>query len=439
MIKVVDNSSDRRQKGTVSTLWIVCVLFFAASGCRNGKEPPEGLEPTDYLYYRVGEEKIPLLEVVGKFYIEFYADDQDKIEKECAGKGIDLYYVRPKSSVSVSAGTEGPGGEILFGLIYGGAMEGACEQCAAILESTVYWSPVYKRTCDTPGELMATSRFFVFLKPETTEKQLGALAEKNAVEMISMAQYDVNCYLMNCTNHSKGNALELANLFYESGLFDTSVPVFIEGDPSGCEKNEPSGSFEATDYYWYGDKKIFLQKMEGKYYIEFYTKEKDKIIVECSKKGIKLSYVSSISDWAIYVVEGTEGPGAKIFTNLMNGYIEGVYERCAEVLSTSLYWSPFYENQTYGEIKMASAFTVILKPGTTLQQIEDLSVKNAVEMIGIRETFSFDVNMYIPNGYMLACTNRSKGNSLEMANLFFESGLFETTSPSLIGGRASEY
>ena len=438
MKKIVNNSSDRRQKGTVSTLWIVCVLFFATSGCRNGKEPPEGLEPTDYLYYRIGEEKIPLLEVEGKFYIEFYAADLDKIEKECAGKGIDLYYVRPKSSVSVSAGTEGPGGEILFGLIYGGAMEGACEQCATILASTVYWSPVYKRTCDTPGELMVTSRFFVFLKPETTVKQLRALAEKNAVEMISMAQYDVNCYLMNCTSHSKDNALEMANLFYESGLFDTSVPIFIEGDPSGCKKDDSSGSFEATDYYWYFQEKILLQKMEGKYYIEFYSKEKEKIIIACARKGIRLYYVRAVSDLARFVVEGTEGPGAKIFTNLLRGYMEGSYEKCADVLSTSLYWSPFYENQTYGEIKVASAFSVVLKSGTTPQQIEELATKNAVDMIGIRETFSFDVNMYIPNGYMLACTNCSKGNSLEMANLFYESCLFETTSPNLIGGNASE-
>ena len=199
---------------------------------------------------------------------------------------------------------------------------------------------------------------------------------------------------------------------------------------SGCgEKNEISEIFKATDYYLYGEEKIFIQKIEGKFYIEFYSADENKIKEECEKKGIKLYYIGDIRDHATFVAEGTEGPGAKIFTNLKVGYINGSYENCISVLSSTLYWSPFYKTENYEELKVTSKFTVILMPGTTLKNIEELALENVVEMIGIDEHDS--------NWYCLACTNHSKGNALEMANLFYDSGLFETAWPNCISGQLS--
>ena len=66
-------------------------------------------------------------------------------------------------------------------------------------------------------------------------------------------------------------------------------------------------------------------------------------------------------------------------------------------------------------------FNVILKPETTQKQLEELVEKNSVEMIGVSKLISCQ--------YYLACTTKSKGNSLEMANLFYESGLFCEASP----------
>ena len=110
--------------------------------------------------------------------------------------------------------------------------------------------------------------------------------------------------------------------------------------------------------------------------------------------------------------------------------MDGSYEQCDEVLSSALYWSPFYhlKDTESCEIRMMSMFTVILKPSTTLQQIAELAEQNAVEMLG------FDRAVYASNWYYLACTHRSNGNSLEMANLFFESSdLFETAWPVMYG------
>ena len=190
-------------------------------------------------------------------------------------------------------------------------------------------------------------------------------------------------------------------------------------------------NFEATDYYWSNNTKIPVRKVERQFYVEFYSKDENRIKEECTKKGIKLYTVHAIRDRASFTAEGTEGSGAKIFTNLMAGFMEGSYEQCIEVLSSTLYWSPFYKNEDtrYGSFKVTSSFYVVLRPGTTLQQIEELAKKNAVEMIGVYKHNS--------NWYILACTNQSKGNSFEMANLFYESGLFEQSFANTISGRLS--
>jgi len=206
-----------------------------------------------------------------------------------------------------------------------------------------------------------------------------------------------------------------------------------EPSPQGGENSMMSHTshFEATDYYLYGEKKVLLQKMDGKFYIEFYSDEENKIREKCTRRSIKIYDVHPIRDRASFTAVGTERSGAKKFTNLKVGFMEGSYEQCAEVLSSALYWSPFYklEDEQYEELKVSSKFTVILKPSTTLKQIEELALENAIEMIGIDEHDS--------NWYHLACTHLSKGNALEMANLFYESSLFETAWPNCISGKLS--
>jgi hypothetical protein len=195
--------------------------------------------------------------------------------------------------------------------------------------------------------------------------------------------------------------------------------VFISFIISGC------GNDELNDYFWFGDKKKNVSIIEGKFYIEFYSVDEHKVKEECVKRGIKLSDVHSIRDWVSFSKEGTESAGAIIFTDLMSGFLEGSYEQCSYVLSSALYSSPFYKNIDENcEIKVTSLFFVVLKSGKTQYQIEELAKKNSVEMIG--------VDKIEPNCYLLACTNHSKGNALEMANLFYKSGLFVASYPNCI-------
>ncbi len=64
---------------------------------------------------------------------------------------------------------------------------------------------------------------------------------------------------------------------------------------------------------------------------------------------------------------------------------------------------------------LSNRFSIKLKRVADLGILEKLANENSVEMLGSNE--------YLERWYELACSSQSKGNSLEMANLFYESGL----------------
>lgn len=113
------------------------------------------------------------------------------------------------------------------------------------------------------------------------------------------------------------------------------------------------------------------------------------------------------------------------FADLKVATIQGDYNKVSSVLSDAFYWTPYYKMENGNEIGITNLFYVKLKSETNLSMLKELAKENAVEVIGADE--------FLQGCYYLACTNLSKGNALEMANLFYESGLFEFASPSLSG------
>ena len=53
-----------------------------------------------------------------------------------------------------------------------------------------------------------------------------------------------------------------------------------------------------------------------------------------------------------------------------------------------------------------------------------LAADNGVEVIGYNE--------FMPLWYTLSCSSKSMGNALEMANRFYETGLFAAAEPSFV-------
>ena len=85
-------------------------------------------------------------------------------------------------------------------------------------------SPCFKTT--SGAKLGLTNYFYVKIKPQG-KRTLYSYAEKNKVKVISQVPYMKEWYILSCTKDNVKNSLELANQFYESGLFATAEPEFV--------------------------------------------------------------------------------------------------------------------------------------------------------------------------------------------------------------------
>lgn len=89
------------------------------------------------------------------------------------------------------------------------------------------------------------------------------------------------------------------------------------------------------------------------------------------------------------------------------------------------YSAPFFETVDNGkEIGISHFFYVKLKTIEDKYLLFDMASKLRVEVLGNNE--------YMPLWYTLSCDVNSSGNSLQMSNVFYESGLFEYAEPDII-------
>ncbi len=97
---------------------------------------------------------------------------------------------------------------------------------AAANADVVYEAPYY-RTAEG-CEIGLSHLFYVKLKNKSDETALLQLASDNGVEVIGYNEFMPEWYTLSCTTESAGHALEMANLFYETGRFAAAEPSFIE-------------------------------------------------------------------------------------------------------------------------------------------------------------------------------------------------------------------
>ncbi|SFF63873.1 S8 family serine peptidase [Thermoflexibacter ruber] len=85
-----------------------------------------------------------------------------------------------------------------------------------------------------------TEQFIVRLKTNTNITQLQRLVTQTRTQIVEQYKYDKQTYILAVNKNSQGNALEMANLFYESGLFEWSEPDFLLFIDKGCIPNDVS-------------------------------------------------------------------------------------------------------------------------------------------------------------------------------------------------------
>lgn len=123
------------------------------------------------------------------------------------------------------------------------------------LENDLYWafvdSPIDKAKVDSSDliyaapsflvngkEISLSQYFYVKLKQENDIKILESLARENLVEIVGNDSFMPLWYILSCDKNSKGNALEMANIFYESGHFVSAQPDLMEDLSINCT-NDP--------------------------------------------------------------------------------------------------------------------------------------------------------------------------------------------------------
>lgn len=89
-----------------------------------------------------------------------------------------------------------------------------------------------------------------------------------------------------------------------------------------------------------------------------------------------------------------------------------------------LYHSPFFYSNSGKELGLSHLFYVKLYKQEDVTLLEDLAENNRVKILGN--------NKFMPLWYTLSCSRDSKGNAMEMANLFYETGFFISAQPDLM-------
>jgi hypothetical protein len=111
--------------------------------------------------------------------------------------------------------------------IYYATVESSAELSAISSNYEIIYQTPYLITEDN-AEIGVSHLFYVKLNSASDVSLLEDLAEENNVSIMGEPHELMPLvYKLSCTNESEGNALEMANLFYETGDFDFAHPDFI--------------------------------------------------------------------------------------------------------------------------------------------------------------------------------------------------------------------
>lgn len=180
----------------------------------------------DYYWYR--GEKMLIKQVPNKSYIIFKASDKDAIiahlEREKISykpSSIKKYY---HSGIDLTDGDDSKAFLNQLTIEVDISPERAYD-----IREVVYAAPYYY--ADNGKDIFPlTNLFYVFLNKTSDLKILEELARESNVSIISKYEELPNMYVLACDRDSKGNALEVANSLYETGLFEATEPSFMSFD-----------------------------------------------------------------------------------------------------------------------------------------------------------------------------------------------------------------
>lgn len=180
-----------------------------------------------------------------------------------------------------------------------------------------------------------------------------------------------------------------------------------------------------TDYYWYNGEKVGINRDDSKKFILF--KSSDELTVTNAQSKIKI--VDKIQD--VVLSSKIKSDKSTVQPDLKWTVIESsTVTRAANLVPEILYEAPFFKTENGVEVGLSHLFYVKLKNESDVSKLNKLADANTVDVVGNNE--------YMPLWYTLSCSKESTGNALELANKFYESGLFEEAQPDLMSDDKTE-
>jgi len=216
------------KKFTVAILCVIYILLIMVSGCeksifiyeKDDNEEPISPEENDSVFYYNFGEKFFVLQRTDMLCLKFseYASKAQLLD--LIGSDISLQPLQPMSTYSIL--DEGrPMRIAVLETIDGKQIPLATIELFKARPEVVSATYLIENNGHFGGLI---DEFIVSLKETTSYTQLQELVEKNNCQVKKLGTM---FFLISIPKTSKYNAMQMANLFYETGLFLTSAPNFV--------------------------------------------------------------------------------------------------------------------------------------------------------------------------------------------------------------------
>lgn len=216
---------------------------------------------------------------------------------------------------------------------------------------------------------------------------------KSKLALIYVSIFILICHITSCKNY----------LLIELEKLDTLTT------------NTRSTNETGTHYYWYNGKQIKLNIKDGNKYILFTSTDTSKI---------KANLISPIIGKEFVISSGILRVDPKIQEAKYRWDIVSTSTRALNTNVNIIYEGPCFESETGHLITLTHLFYVKLRDPSDLSKLQEIAAANKVTILGSNE--------FMPLWYTLGCSSMSEGNTLDMANLFHQTNLFEACEPDFI-------
>lgn len=185
-----------------------------------------------------------------------------------------------------------------------------------------------------------------------------------------------------------------------------------------------------SDYYWSGGKKYSLKLSDSESFILFHENDKEIVLSKLKELGVTSEQIK-VTPYGI-LPNNFSIPNDNLyqFSDALKATIPLNYMKAKEI-DELIYAGPciLYLSEHLTNIPMTNLIYVFCNNTNDLERMAqeyNVLILGKLQLQGLAD-----------NVYLVACTNSSKGHTLDIANAFFESGLFKGAEPSFIAAQVA--